>query len=71
MQRTESPNNTPEQVHAYLVATLTMLEDVAIPEDLRPAAFEQVFQAFAGKQILWAQPQPVTLPGLGGLGRRH
>jgi len=71
MQRQEVPNNTPEQVHGYLMATLTMLEDVAVPDDLRAVAFTAIFGAFSGKQVLLVQPQPVSLPGLHGLGKRH
>lgn len=67
MQRQEIPNNTEEQVRQYLLDTLALIEEVDIPGDLRAVAFEQIFQARAGKQILMSQPQPVDLGNLNGL----
>jgi len=64
MQRTEVPNNTPEQARDYLVRALELVEDVAPPEDLRAAVFEAAFAAVSGKQILMAQPQPLDLGNL-------
>jgi hypothetical protein len=69
MQRQEIPNNTDEQVREYLLKTLALLEDVNVPIVVRPQAFEQVFQAFAGKQIVMSQPptlDPRLLDGLRG-----
>jgi hypothetical protein len=71
MQRQESPNNTPEQVEAYIVAAIALVAELQPPTDLRAAVFEQACQLYSGKQIMLMQPQPVNLGGLDLSGRGH
>lgn len=69
MRRTEIPNNTPEQVMAYVRAALVVLEEVDPPADLREAVFTASVGLISGKQIMMEQPQPVDLGALRGLSR--
>jgi hypothetical protein len=68
IQRQEIPNNTPEQVLAYVNAALSLVEHIEPPDDLRAPVFEKACDLFASKQVLMVQPQPVDLGAL-GLGR--
>jgi hypothetical protein len=61
MVRQELPNNTPEQVDAYLRAALQLVDDINPPGDLREAVFTAGVNLIAGKQILMAEPQPINL----------
>lgn len=49
--RTEHPHYTDEQVRAHLRDTLAILDDLAVPDDLRVEAFGRVFAALSMKQI--------------------
>jgi hypothetical protein len=68
IQRQEIPNNTPDQVFAYVNAALALVDQIEPPDDLRAPVFEKACDLFAGKQVLMVQPQSVDLGAL-GLGR--
>jgi hypothetical protein len=55
MRTTEYPNNTPEQVREYLQGAADAVEDVNIPPDLIPVAFEKAIDLLSGKQIVLEQ----------------
>jgi hypothetical protein len=55
MRQTEYPNNTPEQVRAYLQGAVDAVDAVDIPPDLVPIAFEKAVDMLAGKQIVLEQ----------------
>lgn len=62
MLRHELPNNTPEQVRAYLGGALELVDELGPPDDLRRPFFEKAVQLLAEKQILLEQPAPVAFP---------
>jgi hypothetical protein len=55
MRQTEYPNNTPEQVRAYLQGAVDAVDAVDIPPDLVPIAFEKAIDLLAGKEIVLEQ----------------
>jgi hypothetical protein len=55
MRTSEYPNNTPEQVREYLQGAADAVEDVNIPPDLIPVAFEKAIDLLSGKQIVLEQ----------------
>lgn len=61
---TERPNNTPEQVRAYLRERLAIVEELDPPEDLRALCFEKAVDYTAGKQIIAEQVSPMILGGV-------
>ena len=71
MQRQEIPNNTPEQVHAYIEAALELVAAIEPPDDLRAVVFEAAFAGISGKQIMFSQPQPLDLGNIGKALGRH
>jgi hypothetical protein len=70
MQRHEFPHNTPEQVEAYVIAALNLVNDLDPPQDLRASVFNQACALLASKQVVMQQPQPVDLGALRGNGPR-
>jgi hypothetical protein len=71
MTKHEVPNNTPEQVLAYVNAALAIVAEVEPDDDLRAAVFAAAYAGVSGKQIIMEQQQAgLSLDGL-GLGARH
>ena len=62
-RRSEVFHYTDEQVREHLRAALAILDDLAVPDDLRSIAFERVFNAISTKQIVVEQ----IAPGLGAM----
>jgi hypothetical protein len=54
----ERHHNTREQVTDYLRAALEVVDELDIPDDLRPAAFVQAVGLFSAKQVTMEQLQP-------------
>lgn len=52
MARHEVPNNTPEQVHAYIEAASALVDQLDIPEERREAAFLKAIDLIAAKQLV-------------------
>ena len=71
MQRQEIPNNTPEQVRAYIAAALALVDELEPPDDLREAVFTAAAGMISGKQIVMIQPQPVDFGALPNLRGNH
>ncbi len=61
MQRQEIPNNTPEQVRAYIEAAITLVDVIEPPAELREQVFVAAVNLIASKQIALTQPQPLPL----------
>jgi hypothetical protein len=55
MQRTEHPNNTPEQVREYLQTAANIVADLDIAPDLVPHAFVQAVGLVSAKQVVLEQ----------------
>jgi hypothetical protein len=55
MRQTEYPNNTPEQVRAYLQGAADIVGDLDIPPDLSGIAFAKAADLLSGKQIVLEQ----------------
>jgi hypothetical protein len=70
MQRQEIPNNTPEQVVAYLNAAVEAVTQSDVPPELQEIAFGKAVDLISGKQIVLTQPQAIDLGALQA-GRRH
>lgn len=65
--RSEFHHFTEEQVRDHLRATLAMVDDLAVPQDLRTIAFDKVFTALSAKQIAIEQVAPaIGVPVLRG-----
>jgi len=56
--RSEHFHFTDEQVRAHLRDTLAILDDLAVPDDLRTIAFDKVFNTLSTKQIVVEQVAP-------------
>jgi hypothetical protein len=59
-QRTDIPNNTPEQAREYLEAALELVEQLEPPAELREHVFNRAVELLSGKQILVSQPPSVS-----------
>lgn len=62
MIRHEIPNNTPEQVRAYLGGALELVDELGPPDDLRREFFGKAVDLLASKQLVMEQPQPIGFP---------
>jgi hypothetical protein len=62
MIRHEMPNNTPEQVRAYLGGALELVDELGPPDDLRRECFAKAVDLLSVKQILLEQPAPIGIP---------
>lgn len=62
MIRHEIPNNTPEQVRAYLGGALELVDELGPPDDLRRPFFEKACDLLSGKQLMMEQPAPIGVP---------
>lgn len=65
----ERPNNTPEQIRAYLREALDVVDELGPPDDLRVACFTKAADLAAGKQITMEQVVGGQLDGAHLLGR--
>ena len=61
--RSEAFHYTAEQVRDHLRDTLAIVDDLAVPDDLRAIAFQVVYNSLSAKQITLEQVAP-TLGGL-------
>lgn len=57
-RRTETYNNTPEQVREYLLDALAIVDELDPPEDLRPVVFTAAVNLGSSKQIVIEQVMP-------------
>jgi len=66
--RREEHHYTKEQVREHLLAALTVVDELEIPDDLRSAAFTKAVELLSGKQILFEQVPAarVVVPDLKG-----
>jgi len=62
MIRHDIPNNTPEQVLAYLGGALELMDELGPPDDLRREFFAKAVDLLSGKQIVMEQPAPIGVP---------
>lgn len=53
--KTEVPHNTPEQVREYLQAALELVDELAVPDDLRAAALAAAVTLLSVKQVFFEQ----------------
>jgi hypothetical protein len=64
--RAEHFHFTAEQVRDHLRDALAIVDEGAVPTDLRAIAFDKVFNAVSAKQIVVEQVEPVLgVPHLG------
>ena len=56
--RSEAFHYTAEQVRDHLRDTLAIVDDLAVPDDLRAIAFDKVFNTLSAKAIAVEQVQP-------------
>jgi hypothetical protein len=54
----EHPHNTPEQIKAYIAASLQLIEELNVPDDLREVAFAKAVDLCSAKQIIGEQIAP-------------
>lgn len=47
----EVPHNTLEQVPEYVRAAVQLVDDLAVPDDLRVAAFTKAVDLYSAKQL--------------------
>lgn len=66
---TERQGNTDEQVREYVGKALALIDELDVPDDLRPAAFKEAVGLYAAKTLIQEQVpdiQRLLGNGLGG-----
>lgn len=60
-RQSEIVHNTDEQVREYVAKALALLDELEVPDELRPTVFERACNLYASKQVTLEVIQPHAL----------